>query len=352
MMKRPLGKTGFSIAPLALGGNVFGWTVDESAAFAILDAFTEYGLDLVDTANIYSTWVPGNRGGESEVMIGRWIKRSGKRDKILLATKVGKPMHNGTRGLGKAAILKSVEDSLTRLQTDHIDLYQSHEDDSGTPLEETLSVYDVLIRQGKVRAIGASNYSAERLRESFAVSTSMNLPAYSTLQPEYNLYARAAFESTLEPLVIQSGLGVLTYYSLASGFLTGKYRSTANLGGSVRGGEIGKKYLNARGFRILAALDALAATHQATPASIALAWLIHRPTVTAPIASATSVAQLDDLVQSLRITLSPEDIAQLDQASKEEGSIASRERHSAHFPVDCPSGGAPYEDEPPQLGTG
>lgn len=317
MTKRPLGKTGISISPLALGGNVFGWTIDEKASFTILDAFVDHGLDLVDTANMYSTWAPGNKGGESETIIGRWLKTSGKRDKIILATKVGMQMGDGTQGLKKDYILKSVEDSLARLQTDYIDLYQSHQDDADTPLEETLSAYGILIRQGKVRAIGASNYTADRLRESLAVSAAKNLPAYATIQPEYNLYDRAGFESSLESLALENGLGVITYYSLASGFLTGKYRSADDLGKSARGGGIGEKYLNERGRRILAALDKVAAAHHTAPAIVALAWLIQRPAVTAPIASATSVAQLNDLVKAATLTLGAEDVASLDQASAE-----------------------------------
>lgn len=317
MTKRPLGKTGISISPLALGGNVFGWTIDEKASFTILDAFVDHGLDLVDTANMYSTWAPGNKGGESETIIGRWLKTSGKRDKIILATKVGMQMGDGTQGLKKDYILKSVEDSLARLQTDYIDLYQSHQDDADTPLEETLSAYDILIRQGKVRAIGASNYTADRLRESLAASAAKNLPAYATIQPEYNLYDRAGFESSLESLALENGLGVITYYSLASGFLTGKYRSADDLGKSARGGGIGEKYLNERGRRILAALDKVAAAHRTAPAIVALAWLIQRPAVTAPIASATSVAQLNDLVKAATLTLGAEDVASLDQASAE-----------------------------------
>jgi len=314
MTKRPLGNSGLQVAPLALGGNVFGWTIDQNTSFAVLDAFVDFGFNLIDTANVYSAWVPGNQGGESETIMGRWFAASGKRDRIVLATKVGMKMGDGSRGLKKENILKSVEESLKRLQTDYIDLYQSHEDDEQAPLEETLSAYDALIRQGKVRAIGASNYTAARLRKALEISTSQHLPAYISLQPEYNLYDRAGFEAELESLCLEKNLGVISYYSLASGFLTGKYRSEADFAKSARGGGVGK-YLNDRGFRILAALDEISAVHGVPLATVALAWLIQRPAVTAPIASATSVDQLAELVKAAAITLSPEDVARLDQAS-------------------------------------
>lgn len=314
MSKRTLGKSAIEVAPLALGGNVFGWTVDRKTSFEVLDAFVDFGFDLVDTANMYSTWVPGNQGGESETIIGQWLKATGKRDKVVLATKVGMEMGDGGKGLRKDAIFKAVEDSLTRLQTDRIDLYQSHLDDPETPLEETISAYDILIRQGKVRAIGASNHSAARLKEALATSAARNLPAYISLQPEYNLYDRAGYEGSLEQLCLDEGLGVISYFSLASGFLTGKYRSEADRGKSARGHGIGK-YLNERGFRILAALDEIAAEQSTVPAVIALAWLIQRPSVTAPIVSATSVTQLSELVKAARLTLSAQDIAKLDLAN-------------------------------------
>jgi aryl-alcohol dehydrogenase-like predicted oxidoreductase len=314
MTKRPLGNSGLQIAPLALGGNVFGWTIDQNTSFAVLDAFVDFGFNLVDTANIYSTWVPGHQGGESETIIGQWLTATGKRDKIVLATKVGMEMGDGSKGLKKENIFKSVEDSLRRLQTDHIDLFQSHADDEETPLEETLSAYDGLIKQGKVRAIGASNYTAGRLRQALDVSATKNIPGYVSLQPEYNLYDRAGFEAELESLCLDKNLGVISYFSLASGFLTGKYRSEADLGKSARGGGIGK-YLNNRGSRILAALDEVSAAHGVPLATVALAWLIQRPAITAPIASATSVAQLTDLAKAATVTLSAEDVARLDQAS-------------------------------------
>ncbi len=317
MKKRPLGQSGISIAPLALGGNVFGWTIGEKTSFAVLDAFVDSGFDLVDTANMYSAWVPGNQGGESEAIIGNWLKATGKRDKIVLATKVGKLMGDGSEGLKGSYILKSIEDSLARLKTDFVDLYQSHADDLDTPLEETLSAYDKLIQSGKVRAIGASNYAAIRLRETLDVSAAKNLPAYVSLQPEYSLYSRSAFEESLEPLCLERQIGVINYYPLASGFLTGKYRSPSDLSKSVRGTSIGQKYLNARGLRILTALDQVSAAHQTVPAVIALAWLIARKSVTAPIASATSVQQFSELAKATQIDLTTAEINCLDQASAE-----------------------------------
>jgi aryl-alcohol dehydrogenase-like predicted oxidoreductase len=317
MTKRTLGRSGISVAPLALGGNVFGWTIDEKVSFQVLDAFVDFGFDLVDTANMYSAWVPGHKGGESETIIGNWFKATGKRDKVVLATKVGMPMGDGSKGLKRDYILRSLEDSLKRLQTDHVDLYQSHKDDPETPLDETLSAYDTLIKQGKVRAIGASNYGAARLKEALQSSKEKALPFYVSLQPEYNLYERKGFEEALEPLCLEKEIGVISYFSLASGFLTGKYRSQGDLGQSPRGGGIGKKYLNERGFRILEALDEVSATHRTAPAVIALAWLIGRKSVTAPIASATSVEQLSQIVKAVDVSLSEGERARLDQASAE-----------------------------------
>ncbi len=302
------------MAPLAFGGNVFGWTADEKTSFQLLDGFLEAGFNLVDTADAYSVWVPGNKGGESESIIGKWMKERGNRDQVVVATKVGWEISPDRKGLRKDYIFKAVEDSLRRLQTDYLDLYQSHVDDASTPLEETLQAYDQLIKEGKVRAIGASNISAERLREALEVSRQNGLPRYQSLQPEYNLYNREGYEQELEALCLEQGVGVISYYSLASGFLTGKYRSEADLGKSPRGGGI-KKFLNERGTRILSALDALAEKHQSTPAQISLAWLMARPSITAPIASATSLAQLDDLAKAAHLTLSPDDVEQLNQAS-------------------------------------
>lgn len=316
MELRPLGRSGLHVAPLAFGGNVFGWTADEATSFALLDAFVDSGFNLVDTADVYSHWVPGHTGGESEAIIGRWLKASGRRDRIVLATKVGKPMGPGQSGLSRAYIRSAVEASLRRLQTDHIDLYQSHDDDAATPLEETMSAFAELIREGKVRAIGASNFSAPRLAEALATSARLSLPRYECLQPHYNLVERAVYEDALEPLCRAEGLGVINFFGLARGFLTGKYRSEADLGKSPRGGGV-KGYLNARGLRILAALDALAETHHATPAQVALAWTIARPGLTAPIASATSVAQWTELAAAARLRLDAAAIEALNQASAE-----------------------------------
>lgn len=315
MKTRTIGTTDLEVGPLAFGGNVFGWTVDEPTSFRLLDAFVAAGFNLIDTADVYSRWAPGNQGGESETILGRWLKQSGKRDKVVVATKVGMEMGPGKKGLSAAYIRQAVDDSLRRLQTDRIDLYQSHRDDETTPLEETLGAFAELIRQGKVRAIGASNYSAERLADALAVSRAHGLPAFQCLQPQYNLCERSGFEQTLGPLCREAGLGVLPYYSLASGFLTGKYRSEADLAGSARGQGV-KKYLNDRGFRILGALDEVAARHDSTPARVAVAWLISRPVVTAPIASATSLEQLDDLIEATRLELDADAVRHLDDASQ------------------------------------
>ena len=312
MIRRRLGRSALETAPIAFGGNVFGWTVDEPASFALLDAFVDAGFNLIDTADGYSAWVPGNQGGESETIIGKWLRRSGKRDKVLIATKVAKLARRP--GLSAANIALAVEDSLRRLEVDAIDLYQSHQDDPATPIEETLGAYAKLIEQGKVRAIGASNFSAARLAESAAIAQKYNLPRYESLQPEYNLVSRAGYEAELEPLVRRQDIGVISYYGLASGFLTGKYRNEADLAKSPRGQGV-KKYLDARGLRILAALDEVAARRGATPAQVALAWLIARPGITAPIVSATSVAQLEEILGAARLQLAAEDIATLDAAS-------------------------------------
>ncbi|MFC3814217.1 aldo/keto reductase [Lysobacter sp. GCM10012299] len=312
---RPLGRSSLQVAPFAFGGNVFGWSADEATSFALLDAFVDAGFDLVDTADSYSYWVPGNQGGESETILGRWFKRGGKRDRVTIATKLGKWERH--RGLSPANVQAAVEGSLQRLQTDVIDLYQAHADDPETPLAETLGAFARLIEQGKVRAIGASNYSAPRLAEALETSRRHHLPRYESLQPDYNLYDRAGFEAALEPLALAHGIAVIPYYSLASGFLSGKYRSAADVGkSSARAGAIGK-YLNPRGLRIVQALDDVAASHAATPAQVALAWLMARPSITAPIASATSVAQLQELLAAARLSLTPAQVAQLDGASAE-----------------------------------
>jgi aryl-alcohol dehydrogenase-like predicted oxidoreductase len=322
MNKRSLGNSGLEVAPLALGGNVFGWTVGEADAFPLLDAFVAAGFNLIDTADVYPKWVSGNQGGESEAIIGNWLKRSGKRHEVVIATKVGMEMGPNKKGLSKDYIKRAAEDSLRRLQTDYIDLYQSHEDDPQTPLEETLEAYSDLIEQGKVRAIGASNYSAARLAEALDMNRRLGLARYESLQPLYNLYDRAVYEDQLEPLCVEEGVGVIPYYSLAAGFLSGKYRSEDDLSKSARGGTV-KKYLNERGFRILDALDQVAARYDSIPARVALAWVIARPSITAPIASATSLAQLNDLIESTKLQLDQEAIALLDQASAEEKSYAS-----------------------------
>ena len=314
---RQIGNSGLMVAPLAFGGNVFGWTADEAASFALLDAFVDGGFNLVDTADVYSRWVPGHEGGESETIIGKWLKASGKRDRIVLATKVGKPMGPGKSGLSRAYIRSAVEDSLRRLQTDRIDLYQSHDDDTGTSLEETMAAFAELIREGKVRAIGASNFSAPRLAEALATSERLDLPRYECLQPHYNLVERAVYEDALEPLCRAEGLGVINFYGLARGFLTGKYRTEADLGKSPRGASVKDYLASPRGPRILAALDAVAATHRATPAQVALAWTIARPGLTAPIVSATSVAQWNELAGAARLRLDAKSIETLDLASAE-----------------------------------
>ncbi|OOG51733.1 aldo/keto reductase [Polaromonas sp. C04] len=315
MNKRSLGRSGLQVSPLAFGGNVFGWTVDEATSFSLLDAWVDAGFNFIDTADVYSRWVPGHTGGESETILGKWFKRSGKRSQVVLATKVGMEMGPGRKGLAPAYIRGALEDSLRRLQTDYIDLYQSHDDDADTPLAQTLATYGKLIDEGKVRAIGASNYSAARLAQALEVSRQEGLPRYESLQPLYNLYDRAAYEDTLEPLCVQQGVGVINFYALASGFLTGKYRSSADLGKSPRG-KGAAKYLTARGLRILAALDDVAARYSATPARVALAWELARPSITAPIVSATSLAQLAELVAATQLTLDAAAIEQLNQASR------------------------------------
>jgi len=314
MNLRPLGRSGLSIAPLVLGGNVFGWNVDLKDSCAILDAFIDAGFNMVDTADSYSRWAPGHVGGESEIVIGRWLKQSGKRDLMLIATKIGNDMGEG-KSLKKDYVRRAAEACLRRLQVDCIDLLQTHFDDETTPVEETLSAYADLVRQGKVRAIGASNMSPARLKASLAASKKLGIPRYECLQPNYNLYDRKAFETDYAPICRAEGLGVITYYSLAGGFLTGKYRSAEEAAKNpARGGKV-KGYFDARGAALLKALDAVAARQNATPAQIALAWLIGRPTVTAPIASATSVAQLAEIMKAPTLTLSAEDQAALDKAS-------------------------------------
>jgi aryl-alcohol dehydrogenase-like predicted oxidoreductase len=314
MQKRPLGRSGLSIAPLMLGGNVFGWTADKQTSFDILDAFVGAGFNAIDTADCYSLWVPGNRGGESETIIGEWLARRGRRDDVVIATKVGWALAPDRKGLSAHWITQAVEDSLKRLGTDYIDLYQSHVDDSTIPFEETLSAYGRLIEQGKVRAIGCSNISGVRLEEALAVSRQENLPRYETAQPRYNLYDRKDYETDLAPVIAREGLSTISFYGLAAGFLTGKYRSHDDLGKSPRGARV-EEYINTRGLKILGALDEASARLGATPARIALAWVMARPTVAAPIASATSVAQLTELMAAAELTLDPATLTALDAAS-------------------------------------
>lgn len=314
MEKRELGNSGLKTAPLVFGGNVFGWTVKGNDNAVLLDAFLDAGFNTVDTADVYSAWVPGNKGGDSETEIGKWLKQSGKRDKVIIATKVGAELGPDKKGLKKDYIIKAAEDSLSRLQTDYIDLYQSHYDDATTPVEETLGAYDQLIKDGKVRAIGASNFSVERLHESLKASREKGLAAYQTLQPEYNLFDRQQYETVFEPFIREQNIGVISYFSLASGFLSGKYRSAADLEGRSRAGLV-KKYLTERGFNILKALDEVAAQYNSKPAVIALAWLIARPGITAPIVSATTLAQLHELTQAASLQLSTEAIEALNTAS-------------------------------------
>lgn len=314
MLMRTLGRSGLQVSPLAFGGNVFGWTVDQATSFQLLDAWVDAGFNFIDTADVYSRWVPGHSGGESETIIGQWLRQTGKRSRVVIATKVGMDMGEGRKGLRPAHIRASVEASLQRLQTDHIDLYQSHQDDPETPIEDVLGTYADLMREGKVRAIGASNYGADRLALALDTSARLGLPRYESLQPLYNLMDRAAYEAELEPLCVKHGLGVINFFALAKGFLSGKYRTIADLGQSPRGQGCAA-YLNDRGLRVLAALDAVALRHQATPARVALAWQIARPSLTAPIASATSLAQLAELVAAAELKLTQEDMAQLDTAS-------------------------------------
>jgi len=319
MQYRELGRSGLQVSPLCFGGNVFGWTVDEATSFQLLDAWLDAGFNFIDTADVYSIWAPGHTGGESETIIGKWLRARGNRGRVVIATKVGKPMGTDKKGLKPAYIRQAVEDSLRRLQTDHIDLYQSHDDDAGTPLADTLGAFADLIRAGKVRAIGASNHTAPRLKEALETSRAHGLPRYESLQPLYNLYDRAVFEDALAPLCAAESVGVISFYALAAGFLTGKYRTEADAAKSARGKGTTAKYLNDRGLRILAALDEVAAATGSTPGQVALAWLLARPAatapVTSPIASATSLAQLGELVAAVRLRLDAAQVARLDAAS-------------------------------------
>ncbi|MBS1968826.1 MAG: aldo/keto reductase [Bdellovibrionales bacterium] len=312
MQKRALGKSGIEIVPLVFGGNVFGWTIDEATSFKILDQLVGEGLNCIDTADIYSTWT--GQPGISETIIGKWLKTSGKRNQVVIATKLGKEMAPGKIGLSKKYMMTAVEDSLKRLQVETIDLYQSHDDDKNTPLEETMGAFEQLIKAGKVRAIGASNYTGDRLRQAIEVAKQKGFHTYQTLQPHYNLYDRVDYETHLESVCREHGLGVIPYFSLASGFLTGKYRSEADFSKSKRGGGMGR-FLNERGFKILKALDQVSEQHRATQAQVALAWLMARPGITAPIASATTPEQLHDIAGALKLNLDAASIQLLNDAS-------------------------------------
>jgi len=316
MEKRALGKSGMSAAPLALGGNVFGWTADEATSFAILDRFVDAGFSLVDTANSYSTWVSGHQGGESEAIIGKWLKKSGKRDKVILATKVAMAALGDSPGLKPAQIERHVEGSLKRLQTDRIDLYQTHKDDPDTPVAETLEALAKLVKAGKVRAIGASQYNAARLRESMEASKRLGIPRYDTLQPEFNLYDRAAFERDLQPVALEYNLAVIPFFGLAKGFLSGKYRKASEIEGRPRAAGLKKYFEGDRGMRILGALDAVARRMDATPAQVSLAWIMAQPSIAAPIVSTTSLEQLDEIARAATLALDPEALSALDQASR------------------------------------
>ncbi len=322
MKKRKLGKSNIEVAPLALGGNVFGWTADEPTSFRLLDAFVDAGLNLIDTADVYSVWVPGHQGGESETVIGNWLKHSGRRKDVIIATKVGNVMSPEKKGLSKVYILRAVEDSLRRLQTDSIDLYQSHVDDPATPIEDTLEAYAELVKAGKVREIGASNFTAERLTASLQISKQRGYPSYISLQPQYNLVERADYETNLEPVCIANGIGVIPYFGLASGFLTGKYRTEADLTKSPRGSRV-QKYLDERGMRVLAALDEVSKNLTSTAARVALAWLMARPSITAPIASATNLDQLKDLIAATELKLNEDSIDILNRASTPAPAVAT-----------------------------
>ncbi|MFG1380935.1 aldo/keto reductase [Xanthobacter versatilis] len=314
MNKRALGTSGISIAPLALGGNVFGWTADEATSFSLIDAFVARGFSLIDTADVYSTWVPGHTGGESERVIGAWLKRGGRREAVHIATKVGMDMKAAGKGLSKAHIIAAAEASLRRLGTDYIDLYQAHIDDNTVPLDETMEAFAGLVEAGKVRAVGASNYTAPRLAEALAASDAKGYPRFSVLQPHYNLANRALFEGALQKLCLTENIGVIPYYALAAGFLTGKYRRPEDLEGKARAGTVAH-YLDPRGLDLLAEMDKIAARLGATPTQVALAWLIAQPGVTAPIVSASSLAQLDDIMAAPGLSLDAAALSRLDRAS-------------------------------------
>ena len=317
MKMRALGRSGLQVTPLMLGGNVFGWTADEQMSFRILDRFVDAGGNFIDTADMYSRWVKGHVGGESETILGKWFAQSGKRDKVVLATKLGLDMGDGKQGLRPEYIRQAVDTSLQRLQTDRIDLYQSHKDDPDTPLADTLGAFAELIAAGKVRAIGASNYGADRLRAALELASTEGLPRYESLQPEYNLMERGNYENTLEPVVQEFGIGVVPYFALAAGFLTGKYRSPADMAGKARSQVVGK-YANRHGFAVVAALDGVAQEVGANPPQVALAWLMAQPSITAPIASATSLEQLEDLIRAVDLKLPTAALEKLDNVSRKQ----------------------------------
>jgi aryl-alcohol dehydrogenase-like predicted oxidoreductase len=316
MDKRPLGSTGMHVSSICFGGNVLGWTCDEPTSFAVLDAYAEAGGDFIDTADVYSRWAPGHTGGESEIVLGRWMRARGNRKRMIVATKLGNPMGDGPgdKGLAGERVARAVDDSLRRLQTDYIDLYQAHIDDSATPLEETLRAFDALVKSGKVRAIGASNYGAKRFGEALEVSRKAGVSAYATLQPCYNLVERADYEAELEPLCRARGIAVIPYFSLAAGFLTGKYHRGGPLPSTPRAAGISKRYMNDRGWAVLDAVEGEAKRLGATPGQVAVAWLLARPSITAPIASATSVAQMKELANAARIRLDADAVKRLDRA--------------------------------------
>jgi aryl-alcohol dehydrogenase-like predicted oxidoreductase len=314
---RQLGASGLSVSPICLGGNVFGWTADERTSFSILDAWLDAGFNFIDTADVYSRWAPGHSGGESETVIGKWLKQGGRRDKVVIATKVGFDMGEGRSGLSAKWIAQSIEDSLRRLNVEQIDLYQAHKDDEATPLEETLEAFAKLVEAGKVRAIGASNYTAARLLEALQVSKRLGVPRFESLQPLYNLYDRAVFEKDLQPLCVKEDIGVISFYAIAAGFLTGKYRTPEDAAKSARGANTVKKYLNDRGLKILAALDEASKLTGAPAARIAIAWVMAQPGITAPIASASNLEQLQEITQAAQLKLDAQVLALLGRASQE-----------------------------------
>jgi aryl-alcohol dehydrogenase-like predicted oxidoreductase len=313
MQKRKLGRSSLEIAPLVFGGNVFGWTVDEKQSFELLDAFLDAGFNCIDTADVYSRWKPGNAGGESETIIGRWVKARGNRAKVIIASKCGNEMGPGKKGLAKGYMMQAIEDSLKRLQTDCIDLYQSHRDDPDTPVAETMATHAALVKAGKVRVIGASNYTADRLKASQEAAAKAGTPRYETLQPNYNLCDRGEFEGALQKLCVAEGVSVIPYYSLASGFLTGKYRSEADAAGKARGAGV-RKHMNPKGFAVLKAVDEVAARTGATHAQVSLAWLLAQPAIAAPIVSATTLAQLADILKAPLLKLDEDALATLTRA--------------------------------------